>query len=204
LTGVAARYTPAELKKIEAAAIEFTKPDGSINWKELFEKHSFPNREPSNIKVKYKALLRKRLREAAKSQGSAKKRKKLNGAAGSYDKGKSAYSGEGSVRAKKQRRREELKLYDDAAYGGLCLPLTKVKRVMRNSMNGESCNFDKEACAVIAKATEMFILWLAEKSSKVSGQRKLCIDDMVQASKCQEEARFLRVALFNNYVPEGM
>uniref|UniRef100_A0A6V3RXX7 Transcription factor CBF/NF-Y/archaeal histone domain-containing protein n=1 Tax=Lotharella globosa TaxID=91324 RepID=A0A6V3RXX7_9EUKA len=202
MSGVAARYTPAELKKIEAAALEFTKPDGSINWKDLFEKHSFPNREPSNIKVKYKALLRKRLREAAKSekQGSAK-RPRLNGDSG---KGTSAYSGEGSVRAKKQRRREELKLYDDAAYGGLCLPLTKVKKVMRNSMNGESCNFDKEACAVIAKATEMFILWLAEKSSKVSGQRKLCIDDMVQASKCQEEARFLRVALFNNYVPEGM
>mmetsp|Transcript_21488 Transcript_21488/g.38111 ORF Transcript_21488/g.38111 Transcript_21488/m.38111 type:complete len:261 (-) Transcript_21488:117-899(-) len=107
-----------------------------------------------------------------------------------------------SSRSKKKQKREELKLYAQAAAIGNNLPVKRIKKMIKNTTQTD-CT--KEALTVVGKATEMFILWLAEKSSKIAGtQTKLNINHLVIASKCQEEARFLRVALFNDHVPQSM
>mmetsp|Transcript_22235 Transcript_22235/g.31053 ORF Transcript_22235/g.31053 Transcript_22235/m.31053 type:complete len:246 (+) Transcript_22235:405-1142(+) len=240
------RYSKEELKKIEQAAEEFSTPDGNVKWKELFDKYEFPGREQSNIKIKYKQILRKK--GDKKANGKKRVRSGFNGS-GAFEKyreeqlkklkanepdldevgreekiksswkamtpsKKSIYTAMATAvsvskrrkpdgsNAKKQRKKQELKLFADAATTGLVLPFNKVKKVSRNSVER---TISKEGIAVVSKATEMFILWLAEKSAKISGQnRKLSIDDMIMASKSHEESRFLRVALFNGYIPEGM
>uniref|UniRef100_A0A7S4DXN3 Transcription factor CBF/NF-Y/archaeal histone domain-containing protein n=1 Tax=Lotharella globosa TaxID=91324 RepID=A0A7S4DXN3_9EUKA len=266
MAGVAVRYSADEIEKIQTAAKEFTKEDGSISWEELFKKHSFPNRTPANVKAKYKSLLRRRKRHMKASQQQLAKRQRIDPAStvSTYDKVKSGLRG----KSRKKKREQELKRFDDPSQGGKGLQIGRVKKVIQHIADGDSWRFEKEAVPVIAKATEMFILWFAEKTSEVSGNRKISIDDMVTASKLQvvvvmafrallsfsadgvrcfllvlfrafsprclcdvcaqrsgrtslicngfcpniaclplptqEESRFLRVALFNNYVPEGM
>eukprot|EP00954_Amorphochlora_amoebiformis_P012778 1000778-Amorphochlora_amoeboformis.AAC.2 len=69
------RYSKEEVVKLENATNEFMLSNGTINWKGLFEKHKFPGREQSNIKVKYNALKRskqkKRERQAEVSAAAA-------------------------------------------------------------------------------------------------------------------------------------
>eukprot|EP00470_Lotharella_oceanica_P003429 CAMPEP_0170173810 /NCGR_PEP_ID=MMETSP0040_2-20121228/7080_1 /TAXON_ID=641309 /ORGANISM="Lotharella oceanica, Strain CCMP622" /LENGTH=206 /DNA_ID=CAMNT_0010415171 /DNA_START=227 /DNA_END=847 /DNA_ORIENTATION=+ len=206
MAGVAFRYTAEEIKKINAAAEEFTNPaDGSIAWEELFKKHSFPNRSPANVKAKYKALLRRKRRAQDPQDQYAKRQKTApDTSVSKYDKVKSGIRGKSNARTKKKTREQDLKRFDDPADGGKGLQIARVKKVINLAMDGNSWRFEKAAVPVIAKATEMFILWLAEKTSEVSGTRKISIYDMVTASKLQEETQFLRVALFNNYLPEGM
>mmetsp|Transcript_17663 Transcript_17663/g.26464 ORF Transcript_17663/g.26464 Transcript_17663/m.26464 type:complete len:263 (+) Transcript_17663:253-1041(+) len=102
---------------------------------------------------------------------------------------------------KSRKKMAELKMYEEAIRSNSHLPANRIRRVM-NIVS--KTNISKEAVGVMAKATEMFLLWLAEKSAKVSGLKKLSVDGVVAASKSQEAARFLRVALFNDFVPSGM
>lgn len=239
-----ARYTEEETKRLVAAAEQFTTSNGTVDWKGLFKVHTFPGREPGNLRVKYKSLQKKRQRSQGISANGTPKALRVSGpkfsSAGGFarfaaeaksrvlsehpdadavqrkliirkmwealdDKQRKSYSKispspSASMSAKKQReRRKEMEFYTEALKTPV-LPQNRVKRLMRTAFKGNST---KEAVAVTAKATEMFIMWLANKSSKIS-RGKLSVQDLIKASKTREESRFLRATLFNEYRPTGM
>jgi len=45
------RLTKAELKRLDAATVEFTRDDGTTDWESLFKKYPFPNRNKVHLQM---------------------------------------------------------------------------------------------------------------------------------------------------------
>eukprot|EP01038_Epipyxis_sp_PR26KG_P010343 gene10343-13895_t len=94
----------------------------------------------------------------------------------------------------KSEREENSTNLTNKSIGALSLPLARIKKTIK--MDPDIKAVGKEATVAIAKATELFIVYLARKSSQASTKRglKTTFDtDVIQTIHSNEELSFLRM-----------